>query len=134
MYNTTKKQVWYGELKTARGDTIVIHDNQLPEAQPGRVYFYHAGRGAIIEFVKDIVNVNLHELDDAAVAAAEAEYGAAWKAARAEFMAKHRARLDLESPSAAPVRKPKQEELEPEPELESISDDFDDDWGDDYDD
>lgn len=32
MYNTAKKQVWYGELRTSKGNAIVVHDNQLPDA------------------------------------------------------------------------------------------------------
>ena len=31
MYNTAKKQVWYGELRTSKGNAIVVHDNQPPD-------------------------------------------------------------------------------------------------------
>ncbi len=64
MYNTAKKQVWYGELRTARGNAIVVHDNQLPEASPGRIYLFNSQRNAIIEYVEDIVKPNLHDLGE----------------------------------------------------------------------
>lgn len=132
MYNTAKKQVWYGELRTSRGNAVVIHDNQLPDASSGRIYLYNTERKAIIEYVEDIVKVNLHELDDAGLKAAEAQFGAEWKAARAEFMEKHHARVELSNiKETAPVRKAKPE---PEPEVESLGADFDDDWSDDFDD
>ena len=41
MYNTTKTPIWYGELRTARGNAIVIHDKQFPEAKAGRIYLYN---------------------------------------------------------------------------------------------
>ncbi|QSX36801.1 hypothetical protein [Shewanella sedimentimangrovi] len=136
MYNTAKKQVWYGELRTSRGNTIVVHDNQLPEASPGRIYLYNTERKAIVEYVEDIVKVNLYDLDEGAVKAAEAQFGGAWKAARADFMEKHQARINLSNvKESAPARKSK---VEVEPEEETVGsggdEDFGDDWGDDFDD
>ncbi|MCH1930306.1 hypothetical protein L9G16_08940 [Shewanella sp. A25] len=134
MYNTAKKQVWYGELRTSKGTAVVVHDNQLPEASPGRIYLYNTERDAIVEYVEDIVKVNLHELDDAGLKAAESKFSGAWKAARAQFMSKHQARVDLNNvKDTAPARKAKVE-AEPEMESDSIGGDFDDDWGDDFDD
>ncbi|MGL6124792.1 MAG: hypothetical protein ACRC1W_17765 [Shewanella sp.] len=134
MYNTAKKQVWYGELRTSKGNAIVVHDNQLPDASPGRVYLYNADRDAIIEYVEDIVKVNLYDLDEAALKAAETKCGGAWKAARAQFMSKHQARIDLNNvKETAPVRKAKPE-VEPEVESDAVGVDFDDDWADDFDD
>jgi hypothetical protein len=132
MYNTAKKQVWYGELRTSKGNAVVIHDNQLPDASPGRIYLYNTDRKAIVEYVEDIVRVNLHELDDAGCKAAESTFAAEWKAARAVFMEKHQARISLSNiKESAPVRKAK---VEVEPEVESSAADFDDDWSDDFDD
>ncbi|MBV7317398.1 hypothetical protein [Shewanella sp. NIFS-20-20] len=134
MYNTAKKQVWFGELRTARGTSVVVHDNQLPDASPGRIYLFNTQRNAIIEYVEDIVKVNLHDLDGAALAAAQDEFGAAWKAARDVFMQKHRNLEELEANAqVAPARKAKPQ-AEPEAEIEDLGDDFDDDWSDDFDD
>jgi len=134
MYNTAKKQVWYGELRTSKGNAIVVHDNQLPDASPGRIYLYNTDRDAIIEYVEDIVKVNLYDLDEAALKAAEAKFGGAWKAARSQFMSKHQARIDLNNvKETAPVRKAKPE-VEPDVESDAVGVDFDDDWGDDFDD
>ncbi|MCL1145517.1 hypothetical protein AB4298_10725 [Shewanella sp. 10N.261.52.F9] len=138
MYKTTKKTVWYGELRTARGNTILIHDKQFPDASAGRVYFYNATREAIIEYAEDIVKPNLHELDDQAIAEVEKNFGAAWFAAREEFMAKHQGWVEANNPkSAAAPKKAKAAPAEDddEPELASADgDDYDDDWSDDYDD
>ncbi|KFZ38962.1 hypothetical protein HR45_00740 [Shewanella mangrovi] len=95
MYNSAKKQLWYGELRTARGNVVVIHDNQLPEAAPGRVFLYNTQRKAIVEYVEDIVKPNLYELSDEQLKAAESEFGGDWKAARSAFMAKQQSRINL---------------------------------------
>lgn len=95
MYNTVKKQLWFGELRTSQGSTIVIHDNQLPEASPGRIFMYNTTRNKIVEYVEEIVKVNLHDLDDAQTKAAMQEFGDAWKVARTEFMSKHQLRIDV---------------------------------------
>ncbi|MDO6775508.1 hypothetical protein BCU94_06820 [Shewanella sp. 10N.286.52.C2] len=108
MYNTAKKQVWYGELRTPRGTSIVVHDNRLPDASPGRIYLFNVSRNTIGEYVEDIVKVNLHELEPQQLTAAKAEHEAAWLAARAEFMAKHEAHIELSSvPDSAPASKAK---------------------------
>ncbi|UCX03405.1 hypothetical protein ACRWQL_12475 [Shewanella sp. HL-SH4] len=130
MYNTVKKQLWVGELRTARGNTIVIHDGQLPEASKGRIYLFNTVRNVIIEYVEDIVKVNLHDLDEAQTKAALAEFGDAWQVARAEFMAKQQTRIDLSKvPDTAPPKKAK-----PAPEPDEIADGDDIDVFDDADD
>lgn len=78
--------------------------------------------------------MNLYDLDDAALKAAETKFSGAWKAARAQFMSKHQARIDLNNvKDSGPVRKAKPE-AEPEIETDAIGADFDEDWGDDFDD
>jgi hypothetical protein len=130
MYNTVKKQLWVGELRTARGNTVVIHDGQLPEASKGRIYLFNTVRNIIIEYVEDIVKVNLHDLDEAQTKAALAEFGDAWQVARAEFMAKQQTRIDLSKvPDTAPPKKAK-----PAPEPDEIADGDDIDVFDDADD
>ncbi|WP_394129412.1 hypothetical protein [Shewanella maritima] len=123
MYNKAKKQVWYGELRTAKGNTVVIFDGSLPEASPGRVYFYHSGRDAIIEFVEDIVNANLHDLDSAQTAAAKDEFESVFQAARSAFLAAHPSRLDLSTvPDSAPATKAKAKPIEEEAAPEPVDD------------
>lgn len=124
MYNTVKKQLWVGELRTARGNTVVIHDGQLPEASKGRIYLFNTVRNIIIEYVEDIVKVNLHDLDEAQTKVALAEFGDAWQVARAEFMAKQQTRIDLSKvPDTAP---PKKAKPAPEPDEIADGDDIDD--------
>ncbi|GGI80122.1 hypothetical protein [Shewanella gelidii] len=136
MYNTAKKQVWYGELRTSRGNTVVIYDKQFPDATPGRVYFYNTQRDSIIEYAEDIVQANLHDLNSSETKAAEEEFGAAWEACRAEFMSQHQAWVDANQAKATPAKKTKPEPepvIEPEPESESLEDDYDD-WSNEIDD
>ncbi|BDM63217.1 hypothetical protein NFHSH190041_06690 [Shewanella sp. NFH-SH190041] len=131
MYNTSKKQIWFGELRTSRGNTVVIHDNQLPDASVGRIFLYNTDRNAIVEYVEEIVKPNLYELDEAAIKAAETKFGVAWKMARADFLGKRMNVNELED-NVPVVKKPKVE-LETEDGYDNDYDD--DDWSDDdYDD
>ncbi len=129
MYNTAKKQVWIGELRTSRGNTVVIHDNQLPDASPGRVFLYNTDRNAIVEYVEEIVKPNLHELDEAAIKDAESKFSGAWQIARAEFLGK---RPKVEDSAPAPKKAKAEVEAEDSYEDDNLGDD---DWSDDdYDD
>ncbi|QSX32960.1 hypothetical protein JYB87_14615 [Shewanella avicenniae] len=133
MYNSAKKQLWYGELRTARGNVVVIYDKQLPEASSGRVFLYNTQRKAIVEYVEAIVQPNLYELTDDQQKAAESEFGGDWKAARSAFMAKQQSRINLaniKDTAPASSRKAK-------PVVQMDDDDADTDLpggGDDYDD
>tara|TARA_R110001583_G_scaffold22377_9_gene84048 strand:+ start:9565 stop:9999 length:435 start_codon:yes stop_codon:yes gene_type:complete len=125
MYNTEKKQLWFGELRTSQGNTIVIHDNQLPEASSGRIFLYNTIRNKIVEYVEEIVKVNLHDLDDGQKKAALSEFGDAWKAARNEFMLKHQLKVDASKvPDTKPPRKVNKV-VEPD-ELENLDDELTD--------
>ena len=136
MYNTAKKQLWFGELRTSQGNTIVVHDNQLPAASSGRIFMYNTIRNKIVEYVEEIVKVNLHDLDDDQTSAAMMEFGDAWKAARAEFMLKHQLQIDVSKiQDTAPPRKvkPVVEPDEVEDSVDKLTD-FDDSDDDDDDD
>lgn len=130
MYNNAKTQVWYGELRTPRGNTVVIYDKQFPEASAGRVYFYNTQRDAIIEYAEEIVQANLHDLTGEPEQAAMKEFSAAWEACRKEFMLQHEGWVEANTAKAAPAKKAKavepEPEIEPEPETESLDDDYDD--------
>ncbi|MCG9712496.1 hypothetical protein L1D29_06675 [Shewanella insulae] len=122
MYDTSKEPVWYGELRTARGNTILIHDKEFPEASAGRVYLYNTVRDAVIEYAEDIVKVNLHDLTEEELKAAKAEFDANWLVTRASFMQQHAGWV--EAIHAKPAPAPKKAKVEVE---ESASDDDDDD-------
>jgi hypothetical protein len=130
MYNTAKKQLWFGELRTSLGNTIVVHDNQLPEASPGRIFMYNTVRNKIVEYVEEIVKVNLHDLDGEQTKAAMLEFGDAWKAARAEFMSKHQLRIDVSKVLDTKPRKSKAEvehdEADEVDDSDDVLADFDD--------
>jgi hypothetical protein len=108
MYNKAKTPIWYGELRTARGNTIVIHDKEFPEASAGRIYLYNTQRDSIIEYAEDIVKNNLHNLDKASIKAAEETYGTVWNTARSEFMGRHEGWVEANtSRNKASVKKDK---------------------------
>ncbi|MBT1444206.1 hypothetical protein KJI95_06660 [Shewanella sp. JM162201] len=137
MYNTAKKQIWWGELRTARGTAVVVHDNQLPEASAGRIYLYNTERKTIIEYVEDIVKPNLHDLDDASAKSAEGKFGGEWKAARAAFMDKHQTRVNLSNVKETSGGGRSKAKADVEPEYEDLSEggeDFSDEWAEDFDD
>lgn len=81
--------VWYGELRATKGNTIVIRDDQLPEANKGRIYLYNTDRDAIIQYDEAIVCPKLFALDDEQKKAAEAKYNASWEAARKQLIRAH---------------------------------------------
>ncbi len=113
MYNTVKTPIWYGELRTARGNAIVIHDKQFPEASAGRIYLYNTQRDSIIEYAEEIVQHNLHDLDKASAKAAAETYGAAWNSARSEFMGKHEGWVEAISSKHKPlIKKEAQKDLD----------------------
>jgi|GEM_PF-934955 len=103
MYNTVKTAVWYGELRTSRGNAIVIHDKQFPQASAERIYLYNAERNSIIEYAEEIVKNNLHDLDKEAVKVAKEIYGSAWNATRSEFMQKHEGWVEANTTKHTPL-------------------------------
>ena len=137
MNSMTKQKVWYGELRTSRGNSIVIHDQALPEATPGRIYLYNSNRQAIIEYVKDIVEANLYDLDEASLKQAQKNYAEAWKNARSEFLNSQKNHVELTEEIASMPEKAlatKNESLEEEysENEETGTSDYDqDDWTDD---
>ncbi|ABV38626.1 conserved hypothetical protein [Shewanella sediminis HAW-EB3] len=116
MYNTVKTAVWYGELRTSRGNAIVIHDKQFPEASAGRIYLYNAERDSIIEYAEEIVKNNLHDLDKKAVKAVEETYGSAWNATRSQFMQKHDGWVEANTTKHTPLIKISKPTPRPKPD------------------
>lgn len=82
-------KTWYGELRTQKGNTIIIHDDQLPSARTGRMYLYNADRDAIIEYDKAIVDPKLFPLDKDQQKKAEADFGQAWLTTKELFLQAH---------------------------------------------
>jgi len=74
--------IWYGELRTKRGNTIIIKDDELPPATQGRIYLYNTEREAMIEYDAVIVADKLFELDDEQTKQAEKQFKSSWEAAK----------------------------------------------------
>lgn len=85
MAKTNDSAVWYGELRTKRGNTVVIRDDELPPAASGRIYLYNTEREAMVEYDKTIVSDKLFELEAEQQEQAEKQYKSGWEAARKQL-------------------------------------------------
>jgi len=90
MKNAAHSTVWYGELRALKGNTIIIRDEQLPEATRGRVYLYNTERDAIIQYDETIVAPKLFPLSDEEREAAELKFNEPWQKALDQFLKNHR--------------------------------------------
>lgn len=104
-------ETWYGELRTKKGNTIIIRDDHLPTAPSGRTYLYNVDRDAVIEYDESIVGPKIFELSKDEKKEAETNYGQAWQTARKLFMLAH---------GKGPAEPPP-----PEPIIENINPDDD---------
>ncbi len=83
-------ETWYGELRTQRGNTIIIRDDHLPAANKGRIYLYNSDRNAIIEYDEAIVTSKLFPLSEEEEAQAKAEYDKMWQDVQKKFIKSHK--------------------------------------------
>jgi len=90
MKNTAHSTVWYGELRALKGNIIIIRDEQLPEAEHGRIYLYNTERDAIVQYDEAIVAPKLFPLDAKQRKAAEARFKESWQKTSDQFMRSHR--------------------------------------------
>ncbi len=88
MSHIDHSSAWF-ELRTQRGNTIVMKDDGLPTANRGRIYLFNTDRQAIVEYDPSIVSPKLFELDASAQLEADTQFGSAWQEARTQFMKKH---------------------------------------------
>ena len=89
MNDPLNNDIWYGELRTAKGNVIIIRDQQLPPADKGRIYLYNTERNAIIQYDESIVTPKLFPLDEEQFNQAKSQHKKAWEAARQQFMRSH---------------------------------------------
>lgn len=95
-------ETWYGELRTKKGNTVIIRDDELPAAPTGRTYLYNVERDAVIEYDESIVGPKIFELNKDEKKEAEASYASAWQSARERFMLAH-GKGPAEPPPPEPV-------------------------------
>ncbi len=86
-------ETWYGELRTQRGNTIIIRDDHLPAANEGRIYLYNSDRNAIIEYDESIVVSKLFPLNEEEEVRAKAEYDKMWHDVQKKFIRSHKTRM-----------------------------------------
>lgn len=119
MSHIDHSSAWF-ELRTQRGNTIVMKDDELPAANKGRIYLFNTERKAIVEYDPNIVAPKLFELDASGQSNAESEFGPDWLKARTQFMKKHGKHIESYD-----------DEVEIKPKkisAEAIGDDDDDDF------
>lgn len=85
MAKKTDSSVWYGELRTKRGNTIVIRDDELPLAAQGRIYLYNTERESLVQYDPIIVSDKLFELDAEQRKQAENQFKSGWEAAKQQL-------------------------------------------------
>ncbi len=127
MSRSNNAAVWY-ELRTQRGNTIIMKDDELPLATKGRVYLYNTDRDAIIEYDSSIVSSKLFALDDTNQADAHKKFGSAWQEARKQLLKKHGKYSQSANDAEAEQAKAEPEEKELTAEtIEQVTDSDDDD-------
>jgi len=79
---------WF-ELRTKRGNSIIVKDDELPAASKGRIYLFNTVRDTMVEYDPTIVLPKLFELDEAQLTEAKSKYAKAFKEARKMLLKKH---------------------------------------------
>ena len=85
MNKKTVSGVWYGELRSKRGSTIVIRDDELPAAAQGRIYLYNTEREAMVLYDEAIVSDKLFELDAEQQKTFEKQFKSGWEEAKKQL-------------------------------------------------
>ena len=120
MSSASVKSVWYGMLETKKGSTIVLRDDDLPEALPGRLYLYNVDRDKIIEYMQEIVGPKLRELTAEEISELGEAAEKSYMVARKLFLAENKSSVgNLQSESAPAKEKP----VIPEPASDGADDD-----------
>jgi hypothetical protein len=78
---------WF-ELRTQRGNSIIVKDDELPLGSKGRIYLFNTERDAMVEYDPAIVVPKLFELDEAQLSEAKSKYSKAFKEARKQLLKK----------------------------------------------
>lgn len=88
-YAMSKKIIssdWYGELRSTRGNTIVIRDSRLLPPVQGRIYLYNTERQALVQYDEKIVSDKLFELDPEQKKQVKKQFKADWEAAKKQLL------------------------------------------------
>ncbi|GEM_PF-684537 len=89
MKNSKKSAISYCELRTAKGNSVVIHDNRILSEQQGRIYLYNTDKNALVQYDESIVSSKLFPLDDEQLAQAVKDYKSQWETARKQYIREH---------------------------------------------
>lgn len=85
MSKKTISGVWY-ELRSKRGNTIVIRDDKLLPTVEGRIYLYNTEREALVQYDEAIVSEKLFELDLEQYQKVEKQFKPGWEEAKIQLL------------------------------------------------
>ncbi|MBQ0724981.1 MAG: hypothetical protein KBT50_05455 [Cycloclasticus sp.] len=89
MKSSKNSAISYCELRTAKGNSIVIHDNRILSEQQGRIYLYNTTKNTLVQYDESIVSSKLFPLDEEQLAQAVKDYKSEWEAARKQYIREH---------------------------------------------
>jgi len=89
MKSSKNSAISYCELRTAKGNSVVIHDNRILSEQQGRIYLYNTTKNTLVQYDESIVSSKLFPLDDEQLAQAVKDYKSEWEAARKQYIREH---------------------------------------------
>lgn len=107
MFKLSSKKPWFGELRTSAGNSVVVFDARLPSAPSGRVMLYNVDRGDFIQYVLNIVQDKLFELEGEELDSAMQKHQKNWKKARDKYLQNQRERIIPVAAKSKPKPQPK---------------------------
>lgn len=89
MKNGKRSSISYFELRTTKGNGIVIHDKRIKTRQGGRICLYNTERNAIIQYDEAIVSTKLFPINGEQAELLANQFQGAFKVARKQYMSEH---------------------------------------------
>ncbi|MDX2426918.1 MAG: hypothetical protein QNK15_11770 [Cycloclasticus sp.] len=89
MKNGKRSSVSYFELRTTKGNGIVIHDKRIKTRQVGRICLYNAERDAIVQYDEAIVSTKLFPINGEQAELLASQFQDAFKVARKQYIGEH---------------------------------------------
>lgn len=86
MYHKRKSGTWWGMLESRKGDSVVVWDSVLPRGATGKVFLYNTHKGALVEYVEEIVQPKLRDLTTAESREAREQFDPDWNEIRSQFV------------------------------------------------
>ena len=89
MKNEKHSSISYFELRTTKGNDIVIQDKRIKSRQDGRICLYNVERDAIIQYDEAIVSPKLFPINGEQAELLASQFESAFNAARQQYISEH---------------------------------------------